>query len=247
MHRLDRPPPPGRSGAADALLTRPRITAGRALALGLSAALAWLAACERGARPPGGETAPLDTLRRILQLRDERRYDALADWIVPQRSAAVVSTLVAMDEFLAANERLCEVVRDHIGIGVAEHVDQGHFARNLDIFSPHIEFLDTVIEGERARIAFLVDGRLPARQAELVRSGKRWCYDPGPGYSEQLPAAFRRMARGLDTLVQDMRTGRLPPAELRENPQRLMDEVRLRLLPGVKMLPLPPAAPGRRG
>ena len=79
------------------------------------------------------------------------------------------------------------------------------------------------------------------KRAELRRIGDTWRYDPGPGYDPELPRAFHRMARGLRQALQEIKSGRLSPQMLRDDPDLLVKEVEVRLLPGVKMLSRPNA------
>ena len=51
------------------------------------------------------------------------------------------------------------------------------------------------------------------------------------------------MARGLRNVLEDLERGRLPASDLRDHPEELIEEVRLRLLPGVMLLPAPSTQP----
>ena len=205
--------------------------------------LAW-AGCERVAQE-GQETrvpavSPRETLVRLMRLRESGELRQMETLIVPGRAADVVITLAAVEEYLGANERLCAAVRRNIGPGLAQTIDQGFRAYYLDIFSRHVELLDENIDGNSACIHFVVDGKLPARQADLVIVNGTWRYDPGPGDYQQLAEAFKAMAHGLRQVADEIENGRLPTGELRDNPERLFEEIRVRLLPGVKLLPKPP-------
>jgi len=148
---------------------------------------------------------------------------------------------VAVDDFLAANRALCEQIRTQIGVGLAGSIDQSHLSENLGVFSRYVTLLDEIVDGDHAVVTFMVDDRLPSRKAELVRIDGVWRYDPGPGYHPALPRAFHRMARGLRQVSDELGTGRLSVADVRNDPDLLLDEVRVRLIPGVQMLPAPPA------
>lgn len=202
------------------------------------------AACGRAPGPPAGgiaapgeSTSPKATLERIMALRKSGAYAKMEELIVPERRHEVSRTLVAVDDFLHANAEICRYVREHVALGAAQAMDQSALAGNLEIFSPFVELLHESIDGERAAVAFQVDRKLPLKHAELRRVDGRWLYDPGPGYQPDIPAAFGRMARGLRQVLADLRSGRLPADELRANPDRLLEEVRLRLAPGARMLP----------
>ncbi len=168
--------------------------------------------------------------------------------IVPGSGVPVIKTLVALDDFLDANRRLCDWLRDHVGVGVAETIDQSYFGNNLGIFSPHVELLDVGVADDTAAVSFTADGRLPAKTARLRRIEDVWCYDPESGYSESLPAAFRDMARGLDLVRGELERGVIPADELRNDPECLAAKVKSALRRGVGLLSQARAAaePGRR-
>jgi hypothetical protein len=194
-------------------------------------------------RVPAEPAGPKATIERLVTLRAAGDLAAMRDLIVPQRAAELVVTLTAVDEFLAANRRLCEIVRREIGSGLAASIDQRRYAYFLDVFSPHVRVLDETLAGDRASVAYLVNEQLPARRTELVRIGGRWRYDPGAGDYEQLAAAFRRMAYGLRQTIAELESGDLAAADIRRQPELLLDDIRMRLLPGVKMLPQAPEDP----
>jgi hypothetical protein len=223
-------------------------------ASGLVLALIAATGCDRGgaapALPAATQTAdaPRQTLQRLIELRGQRRYADMPPLIVPEAGGPVVNTLVALDEFLDANRRLCDWVRDHVGVGVAETIDQSYLGANLGIFSPHVELLDVGIVGDGATASFTADGRLPAKIARLRRIADTWRYDPESGYSEYLPAAFRDMARGLDAVRGELERGTLSADELRDDPERLMTKLKSALRRGVGLLSQARAAtePSRR-
>lgn len=217
------------------------------LAAGMAAAL-W--ACSRAPSGPPGQargappaTSPRQTLTRLIQSFTRGNVHAMTPLIVPERASDVVLMLTAAQEFLAANEQLCELVRREVGLGLAQTIDQSRWAYFLSVFSRNVELLDEHVQGDQAEVSFLVDGQLPARRALLRRSDGAWRYDPGPGDYQQLAEALRRMARGLRQTIEEIRSGRLSPQVLRDHPQRLVEEVRVRLLPGAKRLPPPPPVP----
>jgi hypothetical protein len=164
--------------------------------------------------------------------------------IVPEHAHAMVETLLAVDEFLAANERLCNWVRDEIGIGMAQSIDQSYLGDDLGFYlqnsmsflAPGAEFLDEAVAGTQATVVFSVDGRLPAEQARLRLSGDTWRYDPQGGLSDGHIAAFHDMADGLDRLLIELQTNPSTAAEVRSSRERLMDEVESKLRRGVRML-----------
>lgn len=191
-----------------------------------------------GVSAGGGQRKEAEAVAEgLIAAREARAYRRLLPDIVPEQRQAVLATLVAIDGFLSMNEQLCTYVRDHVDVGLVEAIDQGQFAYRLGIFSRYVEVIETTVEPGCARVYFSVDGRLPAREAVFRWMDGRWLYDPGEGYDAALPEAFDQMRAGLADVLELLRSGRLSTEEIRRNPSVLMEEVRLRLLPGVRHLP----------
>lgn len=221
--------------------TRMRTAAPIATMLMLAAALA---GCDPGGAPrtAGAASAesPKSVVARLVAARGSRNYAALDALVLPGRASEIVEVLLAMDEFIAADAQLAEFLRDEYSPALAAAVSQSQLAGALDVFSRGVELLDEHIEENAATVAFTIDGALPAERAALRRVDGAWRYDPGPGYSPDLAKAFSRMARGLRSLHDDLRSGRVarpPPAVAAD---RIIEEIRARLLPGLRMLPPPP-------
>lgn len=215
----------------------------------LTALVAWCSGCERSARPPSDpgsasapESSPRATIARLIAVRESGSYQPMNGLIVPERVHEVVKTLMAVDEFLRVNRVLCNYVRDEFAFGLSQSIDQSQWGAHLDIFSRYVELIEERIEGNTATVSFTVDGRLPVQRARLVRMDGVWRYDPGAGYDPRLPAAFQRMAGGLRQVLDELKSGSLPADAIRADPQRLVEEVRVRLLPGIKMLPVGPSS-----
>lgn len=184
--------------------------------------------------------SPTQTIEQLVAHRRGRQYERMHPLIIAGKRYEVVKYLRAMDAYLTANEQLCVFVRDHVAIGLSQTIDQSHMAGNLNIFSQYVTLLDETIDGDTATLSFMVDEKLPARRADLVRVNAQWQYDPGDGDYAKIIPAIERMADGLRRALQEMQSGRLDPAAMRAHPERLIEAVRIRLLPGVKMLPAPP-------
>lgn len=183
---------------------------------------------------------PSDVIHEILRVRKASQYSGLRELVLSDHVDDVTRTLVAVDDFLAANQALCELIRQQVGPGVSARVDQAHLADHLDVFSRYVDLIGEETTGENAIVRFTIDGKLPAKNAELRRIDGRWRYDPGGGYSPELVAAFEKMTEGLRALVAEFRAGTIDVSAFRANPDRLVDEVRLRLMPGVRLLPVKP-------
>ncbi len=202
---------------------------------------ALLAGCTRTPDPSGQPTSrpacgPRQTLLRLMELRGQRQYTDLRLLVVPDRGSEVVATLLAVDDFLDANRRLCEWIRDNVGIGLAETIDQSDLGDALGLFARHVALLDESQDRDEAAVSYVVDTHLPAGRARLRLINYTWRYDPEGGYSDELPAAFHELARGLDHVLTELRTGVLPTEGLHDDPARLVERVRGHLAPGVKLL-----------
>jgi len=208
----------------------------------LATLLATLSAgCERGVSldKEAATRSPRETIEGLLAVRKDGSYGRMRSFILPERADEVIQTLSAIDEFLLANRNLCNYVRDEIGIGFAELIDQAPVAGNLEVFSPYVQLASETVSGDHAQVSFQIDGRLPVKRAELVLREGRWFYDPGEGFDPALPAAFKQMAHGLRQALEALRAGRPPREAILSDPEQLVREVRLRLQPGVQMLPMP--------
>lgn len=216
-------------------------TAGRML---LWAVALIAGSCDRAPQPfpapaaPRSTGSPTEVIREILRVRAAAKYAALRELVLTDRAEDVTRTLLVVDDFLAANRMLCDQIREKVGPGVSARVDQSHLADHLDVFSRYVELIGEEIEGDDAVVRFMIDGKLPARSARLRRVAGGWRYDPGSGYSDDLIRAFETMTSGLRQLADELRSGTADVAAFRENPDRLVEEVRLRMLPGVKLLPV---------
>jgi len=231
----------------------------RPVLLAGAATLAFLLGCSRPSPPPAAQTAsggPRATLEQVCALREEQRYSVLAALVVAQRGDDVVRFVRAVDEFLAANRRLCYWLSEHAGLGLAQTIDQAYVADDLGVYagedlgvlSRHVELLDEAVAADRATVTYTVQQRLPAGCARLRNVAGAWRYDPGENCPPELPAALLDMARGLDNLRAELENGALPLNPLRDDPELLMEKVKARLRRGVNLLSKAQAAQaGRTG
>ncbi|HMQ16710.1 MAG TPA: hypothetical protein PKC49_12120 [Phycisphaerae bacterium] len=223
-------------------LGRSALPSGIALAAALALA-AWSTGCGGGQSPPAlagvaRGLSPRQVLERLTELRQRADYRAMEALIVAPRRHETIRTLAAVDDFLAADRDLGAYVRRHVSIGAALAIESADWAANLEIFSRYVEFRGETVEGDSAKVTYQVDRRLPLKVARLRRAEGVWQYDPGPGYQPDLPAAFHKLARGLRQVLGDLRSGRLSAEECAARPEILVEEVKLRLTPGVQMLPV---------
>lgn len=179
-----------------------------------------------------------------MTLRARRQYHDLAQHIVAAQRTDIVNTLLAIDEFLAANRRLCMWLRDEVGAGISQTIDQSYLTddlglyigETLGVFSEDVTLLDEVVQERTAIVTFSIRSRVAAQRAYLRRVDDRWQLAPRTTVTRQHIEAFRDMARGLDELLDELRTGLLPANVVRNDPQKLIDATRLSLRRGVRLL-----------
>jgi hypothetical protein len=207
------------------------------------------AGCTRAPTPasapaPTPSISPRATLTQLIELHVAQKYHDLPPLVVSGRGDDVVKFLMAVDDFLAANRRLCDWLREHVGLGLSQIIDQSYVVDDLAIyagddlgvFSRHVELLDSAVEPDQATVAFTIAERLPARHARLRKIDGGWRYDPGPRFSDDLPTAFHELARGLESVLADLEYGRLSADALSGSPELLLEKVKARLRRGVNLL-----------
>ncbi len=216
---------------------------------GFACLLLGLAGCEqvepeRSAPLENASHTPQEAILHLRSLRDGQRFQELAEGVVPEHAGAVVATLMAVDDFLGANRRLCRWVRDKAGMGLSRQVDQAYLLEDLGIylgdglgvFSSEVALLDVSNAKDVARVSYAVPRRVLAREAVLRRVDGTWRLDPSPCCSADVSDAFRELARGVDAVFAELDSGRITPDELRDQPELLIEKMRLRLRRGVWML-----------
>lgn len=185
--------------------------------------------------------SPRAVLKRLSEAYRERAFRTIEPLVIRESAGETVQTLTAISDFLSANDELGRVVQETFGQGLARATDQSGIAGSLDIFSDNVSLLEERIDGEAAVVTFLIEGRLPLREAKMRLQDGRWRYDPGGGYDPSVPEAFRRMAEGLRMVATDLKAGKQPPG-MAEKPEQLLEEIRIRMVPGLSMLRRPHGA-----
>jgi len=206
--------------------------------------LALLVGCEQGKSSPE-TTGPKETLFALTRAHSARNYDEFRRLVLVQRRDGLVSTLRAVDRFLAAERTLRAVILHSFGREFAEIVDLSRFAAHLGVFSADVKLLDERIVGQRAIVTYLVAGMPPAREAALVRVDGHWRYDPGEGFSPAWPRAFEEMAGVLDQMANEVKTGDGVSQRVYADPQAFLQELASRL--SVATEGLPTSQPGDGG
>lgn len=203
-----------------------------------------LPACGRSEDPAtatGSDAAA--TAEAIVAARTQYDHRRLRALVVPTAADELVALLDAVDGYVQANQRLRRYLRENVSADLALSINQEHLWHHLGLVSRDVQILQVEPTGDRATVTFIVADRIPVERATLVRTPAGWRYDPEEAIDPDAATAFERMTAGLRFLQSDLEHGKLTPAELRRNPERLHQELRLRLSDGVHLLPTPTPAP----
>lgn len=210
------------------------------------------AGCDRGGASPSsagsaqaGTASPKRALEAMLALRHRRAYTEMSDWVVPGRAQALTDTLSACDTLLNRERQLREFLRDRVSQECSDLIDFSRLAHSMEVFSNGVELLDENVRGTEAEVTFVINRELPTKSARLVLGPKGWQYDPGDGFDANLPRALRELADGLRRTFDDLHSGAIQPARFRNDAKAFAHELRIRLGPGLRLLPQPAPASRR--
>lgn len=180
------------------------------------------------ARPLSGDPtvtqSPLEAARQMQALHAERAYDRLAARITPDRSQAIVDYLSAVDEVLAADAALHEVVLRVHRVSLPESWNLRVIADNLGLFSTHVKWIGETVDGDRATVTLQEGDHVPLVRAQFERAGGRWLHTPDP----PVPATVVELRR-LSGVVRDVSRSVEQGASFEE----LADAFTFRILPQI--------------
>lgn len=188
---------------------------------------------------------PRETAGRIRALHRAQQYRELESLVVRGRGSDVSAVLIALDDFLAANARLCAWTRANLGPGLSHTIDQSYIADDLGVyageafgvFSLDAELLDEHISGDSATVSFAVPGRMPAQRARFWQTSDAvWKLDPPAFDADALVEAFAELARGLRMGLSELESDESLRKAAEADPQALVDKLAARLRSGVKAL-----------
>lgn len=191
--------------------------------------------------------SPRQTVEKLIAFRKAARFDDMLPLIVASDGPNVVRLIQAADDFTQANRDFVALVRAKIGEIIADGVDCGSLAENLDIFSSFVTPLDERIDGETATVTFTIEGRLPTRSTTLRRIDGAWRYDPGDARGADAAAAIAKMAEGLREVRKKLESGAIDTARVRADPNLLVGELQRTLAAGAALLPSTRPAPKNGG
>lgn len=179
-----------------------------------------------GARRGADARPPVDvepTIHLMRQLHAERDYDRLATFVAPAGRAAFLDTLVAMDQFIAANAALQTSLRATMDEALLPEWDLSPWADAMGLFAPRVSIIASEDDGRTASVRYQVADHVPLESASMEWTNNRWTYDPGAALPALAPA-IRELASTLNAMAREVR--RSPRTR-----DELDAEFRLRVVP----------------
>jgi hypothetical protein len=179
-------------------------------ALATSGAL-WILLAGAACRPdqPTATTAsspadPVATLQAIRQWHRARQYRLIEQYVVPDRRAHLVDTLVAVDQVLAADRRLRDVLGSQFGPEAALWLDLSFLEFRLGPFSRQVTVVQSRSHDRGATVTIQIADRVPLVDVAFVQNDAgRWQYQPDEPIPD-MPKLLGRLAGALDALADEM-------------------------------------------
>lgn len=159
----------------------------------------------------------------MRKLHADRDYESLGEYVTVASRSAFVDTLMAMDDFLAANASLQSAVHESMDARLAPLWDLSPWADAMGLFAPHVKVITADDDGKTALIRYQIADRVPLEDVKLHWVNDRWMYDPGEALPGLAPA-IRELSMTLNSLAQKVR--RRPMSR-----DDLDAEFRLRVIP----------------
>jgi hypothetical protein len=154
--------------------------------------------------------ATLDALRRCHQSRQYRQLEPL---VVADRRNELVEALMGVDQLLAANRRLKELVAERIGTETVPWWDLSLIENGLGPFSRDIDVVASRVDELHARVTIQVAKRVPLLHIEFAREpAGSWRYIPDAPISG-MGQRLRELARSLDSLADQIRNNGVTPEQ----------------------------------
>lgn len=164
-----------------------------------------------------------ETIAVMRRLHAERDYDKLSGYIAADARAAFIDTIMAMDEFLIANETLQTVIGETLDERLLPQWDLSGWAQAMGLFAPNVEIITTQDDGKSAAVRYQIADRVPLEDVKLNWVNDRWVYDPGDALPALAPA-IREVSEALTAIARKHRRRPLSRDDLDT-------EFRLRVVP----------------
>jgi hypothetical protein len=168
-------------------------------------------AAEVGTSSPHGaeeNLSPLQTVRRVHELRLAGELVLLERYLVPEQRRAIIELIQSVDQLVLANHVLREAVTEHLGAATAQRFDRPQVANIIGVFSHDVEILGERIEGDEAVVTIQVARRLPLSQVELMRTATGWRIQTDPPI-EGVAGEIRRLAQTMTDAARRVRLKKL--------------------------------------
>ncbi|MBI4716571.1 MAG: hypothetical protein HY763_02105 [Planctomycetes bacterium] len=162
----------------------------------LALAALQLYACDRAPPPVDGDhrggsssgsavnladdLSPLQTVRRVNELRRAGKLAKLESYVAADDRPAVLELLHAVDRLHAASAGLAAAARERFGAAGAVVFDRSAAVNAIGVFSRDVVAIEERVEGGAATVAIQVAGRVPLGSVRLLRERGGWVIKPDP-------------------------------------------------------------------
>ncbi|HUW81395.1 MAG TPA: hypothetical protein VMZ31_01210 [Phycisphaerae bacterium] len=175
---------------------------------------------DRRPQQPAAPPDPVAVLRDLRRCHHARQYRQMERLVVEGRRNELIDALMGVDQLLAANRRLKELVAERIGPEAAPWWDLSLIENGLGPFSRDVDVVAVQVDGPHASVTIQVAQRVPLLEMEFVREPPGpWRYVPDPpipGMAEQL----RELARNLDSLADQLKDSTTTPEQFERSFRR---------------------------
>jgi hypothetical protein len=171
---------------------------------------------------------PERTILTLRNLYEHRQYAKMTPWLPSEESDGFFRLLAGADRLEAANIRVQAIIQQKLALPASDRWDLSALRDNLGIFSDGVKVISTIVDGDRATVAFQVKDALPLSSANLIRHKGDWQYQPE--IYPELPDQINQLADSLERLGDTLNE--------RENlsPDQIDAEYRYRIVPRIKQL-----------
>jgi hypothetical protein len=179
-------------------------------------------------QPDPFELSPLETAKRVHQLRLAGDFAALERHLVPEQRSQNIELIQSVDQLIVACEVLEGAVRERFGNVMAEAFADPGIANIIGVFSSDVEVIAEEVEGDRAVVNVQVAGRLPLEQIELVPSSEGWQILTDPPVIG-VAAELRGLADAMNDAARRIRADDMTPEEFQRTLSLRWSQVQRRI------------------
>ncbi|UCF32388.1 MAG: hypothetical protein JSV78_08625 [Phycisphaerales bacterium] len=179
-------------------------------------------------QPDPSELSPLETAKRVHQLRLAGDFAVLERHLVPEQRSQNIELIQSVDQLVVACEVLEQAVRERFGNVMAEAFADPGIANIIGVFSSDVEMIAEEVEGDRAVVSVQVAGRLPLEQIELAPSPEGWQIRTDPPV-EGVAAELRGLADAMNDAARRIRADDMTPEEFQRTLSLRWSQVQRRI------------------